>query len=80
MACRLLDFITHFLKAGPLEFIGIEEECCAAVTDLCAILDSTLVAVAVQRQVPNHGIVILFCLLNGDLYLFILSYYSDISL
>ncbi|PRQ26071.1 putative transcription factor WD40-like family [Rosa chinensis] len=45
----LLDTCDIREKAGPLEFKGIEEECCAAVTDLCTIPDSTLVAVAVQR-------------------------------
>ncbi|KAM1805416.1 hypothetical protein ACFX12_031170 [Malus domestica] len=39
-------------KAGLLESNGIEE-CHGAVTDLCTIPDSTLVAVAVQRQVVS---------------------------
>ncbi|KAM1001455.1 hypothetical protein ACFX15_007633 [Malus domestica] len=39
-------------KAGLLESKGIEE-CYGAVTDLCTIPDSTLVAVAVQRQVVS---------------------------
>lgn len=58
----LLDTCDIREKAGPLEFIGIEEECCAAVTDLCTILDSTLVAVAVQSL---QGIILLRCDLSA---------------
>ncbi|KAL6214684.1 hypothetical protein ACLB2K_014116 [Fragaria x ananassa] len=50
-------------KAGPLEFKGIEEESCAAVTDLCTIPDSTLVAVAVQSL---QGIILLRCDLSAQ--------------
>ncbi|KAM5563708.1 hypothetical protein ABKV19_018361 [Rosa sericea] len=59
----LLDTCDIREKAGPLEFKGLEEECCAAVTDLCTIPDSTLVAVAVQSL---QGIILLRCDLSAQ--------------
>ncbi|PRQ26070.1 putative transcription factor WD40-like family [Rosa chinensis] len=58
----LLDTCDIRDKAGPSEFKGIEEECCSAVTDLCTIPDSTLVAVAVQSL---QGIILLRCDLSA---------------
>lgn len=49
-------------KAGLLESKGIEE-CYGAVTDLCTIPDSTLVAVAVQSL---QGIILLSCDLSAQ--------------
>ncbi|KAM6541267.1 hypothetical protein CsatB_005714 [Cannabis sativa] len=43
-------------KAGLLESNDGETECCSAVTDLCTSLDGSLVAVAVQRQVPEYSL------------------------
>ncbi|KAI5315938.1 hypothetical protein L3X38_045114 [Prunus dulcis] len=55
----LLDTCNIREKAGLLESKEIEDRY-AAVTDLCTIPDSTLVGVAVQRQVPIHWIFCLF--------------------
>ncbi|GMN48825.1 hypothetical protein TIFTF001_017997 [Ficus carica] len=50
----LLDTCEVGEKAGLLGSNGREAECYSAVTDLCTSSDGSLVAVAVQRQVPEN--------------------------
>ncbi|PON55236.1 Guanine nucleotide-binding protein, beta subunit [Parasponia andersonii] len=61
---HLLDTCEVGEKAGLLVSNGREAECYSAVTDLCTNPDGSLVAVAVQRQVPDYvlqGIILLKC-------------------
>lgn len=45
----LVFTLTFFLKAGLLESGESEEEHFAAVTDMCTVPNSSLIAVAIQR-------------------------------
>ncbi|KAL7200715.1 hypothetical protein ACSBR1_032613 [Camellia fascicularis] len=57
----LLDTCEVGAEAAFLESNGKEEECCTAITNLCAISNSSLVAVAIQSL---SGIVFLRCNLS----------------
>ncbi|GFY98805.1 transducin/WD40 repeat-like superfamily protein [Actinidia rufa] len=53
----LLDTCEVSAEAGLVESNGKEDECCFAITDLCAIPSSSLVAVAIQGQnYPDVGV------------------------
>ncbi|KAF4348258.1 hypothetical protein G4B88_002659 [Cannabis sativa] len=67
-------------KAGLLESNDGETECCSAVTDLCTSLDGSLVAVAVQRQVPEYSLLQGIVILNCDLSSRTLSHAKVVSI